>query len=197
MARLFIQLDGTNVAPKELSWGVTRVGRGTDNDIVINHASVSYHHCELELGLDYLIVRDCGSTNGTFVNNQPIKEARLEPGQLLRFGQVAATVEWFQNEVTVPKVEAPKPAASVALDNGVLSCLKHETVPASWHCPKCDHYFCTACTHDVHLVGRPSRRTCPACAVLVELAPWAGGRPRKQSIWGRIKKTFSRTVRVR
>ena len=197
MARLFIQTDGTTTSPRELNLGVTRVGRGADNDIVVSHASVSYHHCELELGLDFLVVRDCGSTNGTFINDQPVKESRLEPGQALRFGQVAARVDWSRNEVNVPKIETPKLAASVSLGNDVLSCVKHEAVPASWYCPKCDHYFCTRCTHDVHLVGRPSRRTCADCGVAVELAPWADGRPKKQSLWGRIKKTFSRTVKVR
>jgi len=197
MARLFIQADGTSASPKELKWGITRVGRGVDNDVVVNHASVSYHHCELELGLDYLIVRDLGSTNGTFINNQRVQEARLEPGQMLRFGQVSANVEWSGDRVNVPRVEAPKLAASVALGNGVLSCLRHETVPSLWHCPKCDHYLCTSCTHDVHLVGRPSRRTCADCGTAVELAPWADARPRKQSLWGRIKKSFSRTVKVR
>jgi hypothetical protein len=196
MARLVIQTDGT-ASPKELNLGLTRVGRGSDNDIVINHSSVSYHHCELELGLDYLIIRDCGSTNGTFVNNQPVKEVRLEPGQTLRFGQIGATIEWARDSVSVPAIEPPRMAASVPLGDGALSCLKHETIPAAWHCPKCDRYFCTRCTHDVHLVGRPSRRTCADCGTPVELAPWADARPRKQSLWGRIKKTFSRTVKVR
>jgi pSer/pThr/pTyr-binding forkhead associated (FHA) protein len=197
MARLFIQTDTTTANPRELNWGITRVGRGADNDIVIDHASVSYHHCELELGSDFLAVRDSGSTNGTFIDNQPVKEARLEPGQTLRFGQVSATVEWSRDQINVPKLEAPKLAASVSLGDGVLSCLKHEAVAASWHCPKCDQYFCGRCIHDVHLVGRPSRRTCPDCGVPVELAPWAGARLKKQSLWGRIKKTFSRTMKMR
>ena len=197
MARLIIHSEGVNISATELKWGTTRVGRGADNDVVINHPSVSYQHCELELGLDFVIVRDCGSTNGTFINDQPAREAKLEPGQSLRFGQVRALVEWSVAAVNVPKVQAPKLQASVDLGDGVLSCLKHETIPATWHCPKCEHYFCTACTHDVHLVGRPSRRTCPACGVLVGLAPWADGGPKKRSIWGRIKKAFSRTIRVR
>jgi pSer/pThr/pTyr-binding forkhead associated (FHA) protein len=196
MARLFFQLDGANIGPKELNWGVTRVGRGEDNDVIIQHASVSYHHCELELGLDFLIVRDCGSTNGTFVANQPVKEARLEPGQPVRFGQVPVTLEWSREQVNVPKVEAPKRAASVDLGDGVMSCLKHEAIPSTWHCPKCNEYFCTGCTRDVHLVGRPSRRTCAGCGMAVELAPWAD-KPKKRSIWGRIKKALSRTVRVK
>ena len=197
MARLFIQTDGTTASPRELNWGITRIGRGADNDIVVNHASVSHHHCEFELGLDFLFVRDCGSTNGTFVNDQPVKEAPLETGQTLRFGQVVATVDWSREQINVPKLDAPKLAASIALGNDVLSCLKHEAIPASWHCPKCHHYFCTRCTHDVHLVGRPSRRTCADCGVAVELAPWADARTKKQSLWGRIKRTFSRTVKMR
>lgn len=197
MARLLIQTDGITASPRELNWGISHVGRGEDNDIIIHHASVSYHHCELELGLDFLVVRDCGSTNGTFINDQPVKEERLEIGQTLRFGQVAATVDWSRDQINVPKIETPKLAASVALGNEVLSCVKHEAVPASWHCPKCDQYFCTRCTHDVHLVGRPSRRTCANCGVAVELAPWADARTKKQSLWGRIKKTFNRTVKVR
>ena len=112
MARLFIQTDGTTASPRELNWGITRIGRGADNDIVINHASVSHHHCELELGLDFLFARDCGSTNGTFVNDQPVKEAQLETGQTLRFGQVVATVDWSRDQINVPKLDAPKLAAS-------------------------------------------------------------------------------------
>ena len=107
------------------------------------------------------------------------------------------TVEWSNQQVVVPKVEAPKQRASVPLGDGVLSCLKHETLPAVWHCAKCTQYFCTGCTRDVHLVGRPSRRLCAECSAPVELAPWADGRGKKKSLWGRIKKTFSRTMRVR
>jgi hypothetical protein len=197
MAKIFIQQEGAAVLPKELNWGITRIGRGGDNDIVIDHSSVSYHHCELELGLDYLVVRDCGSTNGTFVNGRRVADARLEPGQPIRFGQVPATVEWSCEEVHVPEIQAPKLAASIELESGVWSCLKHETVPASWVCPKCEKYFCTGCTRDVHLVGRPSRRTCAECGGPVQLAPWADGRRKKQSLWGRIKKTLSRTMRMK
>src|SRR5438552_14102951 len=114
MATLCVQSEGIKAGPYEFNWGITRVGRGPDNDVVINHASVSYHHCELDLGLDFLIVRDCRSTNGTFINGQEITEARFEPGQNLRLGQVAVKVEWSREAVVVPKVEVPRPPESVA-----------------------------------------------------------------------------------
>ena len=197
MAILSIQRDGVATSPIELNLGITRIGRAADNDVVINHASVSSHHCNLELGPDFVVVRDSESTNGTFINDQRVKEARLAPGQILRFGQVTATIDWSSDQVTVPEVAPPKMAASANLGDGVLSCIKHETVSASWHCPRCDQYFCTGCTHDVHLVGRPSRRTCPGCGGTVQLAPWADTRKKKQSLWSRIKKSFNRTARMR
>jgi hypothetical protein len=197
MARLLIQTNAVTKTPWELNWGITRVGRSPDNDIVLDHPSVSSRHCELELGVDSLVVRDCGSTNGTFVNGQPVKQASLEAGQTLRLGQVTASIEWSRDSVHVPDLVTAKPAASVALGEGVLSCMHHATVPALWQCPKCVRYFCAQCTHDVHLVGRPSRRTCPHCGTPVTLAPWAEARPKKQSLWSRIKRTFNRTARVR
>lgn len=196
MARLLFEQEGATVTPRDLKWGTTRIGRGSENDIVIQHPSISYNHCEVELGLDFLLVRDCNSTNGTFVNGTRITESRVDPGQALRLGEVKATVEWSRDQVNVPKVEAPKLATSADLGEGVLSCLKHTTIPAVWHCSKCEKHYCNACTRDVHLVGRPSRRVCPVCSTAVELTPWADGRPKKKSLWGRIKKTFSRTVRV-
>ena len=197
MARLTIHLEGTCVGPVDLNWGITRIGRGPDNDFVINHPSVSMRHCEFELGLDYLGVRDCGSTNGTFINGQRVTEAKIEPGQMLQLGRVPVTVEWSRDQVSVPVIQAPKVAASVDLGEGVLSCVKHETAPAIWHCPTCSQYLCRACTRDVHLVGRPSRRLCSNCSTPVDLAPWVDGQMRKQSLWGRIKKSFKRTMRLR
>ena len=65
-------------------------------------------------------------------------------------------IEISRDQVSVPKVEAPKLPESVPLGEGVLSCLKHPTIPAVWHCSKCGKFYCTACTRDVHLVGQPA-----------------------------------------
>ena len=197
MARLFITLDGNPPVPRELNWGITRVGRGDDNQIIIAHASVSYHHCEFDLGLDSLILRDCGSTNGTFVNGRQVKEASLEPGEPVRIGQVDVKVEWHRERVEVPAIEPPRQVESMELTDGIMSCHTHTSVPSVWHCPKCAQYFCVRCARGVNIVGKPVHKLCPLCSGLVELAPWAQGGPRKQSLWGRVKKAFSRTVRMR
>jgi hypothetical protein len=197
MARLHIQLDGAPVLSRELKWGITRIGRGEDNDVVVSHPSLSQHHCEMELGIDFLKVRDLGSTNGTIVGDQTVTEAFLAPGERLRFGQVPATVEWSQESVHVPAIEAQGLPVSVELGDGVLSCIKHTTTVASWHCEECDKYFCSGCIKDVRLVGRPPRRVCPECSQTVVPAPWADGGQRKQSWWKRIKTTVTRAAGLR
>lgn len=70
--------------------GVTKVGRGPDNDAVIDGldaGSVSLHHCEIVRQGDGFLVRDAGSTNGTWVDGERVTEAPLTPSSTLRLGQ--------------------------------------------------------------------------------------------------------------
>jgi len=197
MARLLIQSEGTPPLTSELNWGITRVGRGDDNDVVLNYPFVSYHHCELELGLNGLRVRDHSSTNGTFVNDQRIQEAHLESGQKLCFGRIWATVEYSSQPIVVPEIAVKRPPESMPLANGVMSCHSHPSVPSVWHCLKCAQYFCLSCVRGVNLVGRPVHKLCPLCSDHVVLAPWVADREKKPTLWGRVKKAFNRTSRLR
>src|SRR5437764_2460252 len=68
------------------------VGRGTDNDIFLNHASVSKVHAALKMDSQHnLLVADTGSTNGTHINGVriPYGEARpIQEGDVVAFGDV-------------------------------------------------------------------------------------------------------------
>jgi hypothetical protein len=68
------------------------VGRVADNDLFLNHPSVSKIHAALVMNREgTLLVADTGSTNGTFVNGRRISygEARqLEDGDVVGFGDV-------------------------------------------------------------------------------------------------------------
>lgn len=66
------------------------IGRGRGTAVVLPHPLVSRNHCELYEADGKLMVRDLGSLNGTFVNNERITEApaQLAPGELLTVGTV-------------------------------------------------------------------------------------------------------------
>lgn len=64
------------------------IGRGRGTTIMLPHPLVSRQHCELFEANGKLMVRDMGSLNGTFVNNQRITESVIEPGELLTIGAV-------------------------------------------------------------------------------------------------------------
>jgi hypothetical protein len=66
-----------------------RIGRASDNDLVLNHDSVSRHHAEVRRERGRFFIADLGSTNGTRVNGQPIGETLLAPGALVHVGAVA------------------------------------------------------------------------------------------------------------
>src|SRR4051812_11113995 len=71
----------------DLRLGVNRVGRLPDNTFPINHNTISSYHCELTwLDDGVILVHDCKSTNGTFIDNAPVQEGRLQSGQVLKLG---------------------------------------------------------------------------------------------------------------
>jgi diguanylate cyclase (GGDEF)-like protein len=68
------------------------VGRGNDCDIQVDRDSVSRRHAKIYCDggdtsdLDAWKVLDLGSTNGSYVNDEPIQEAALRDGDFLKIG---------------------------------------------------------------------------------------------------------------
>ena len=69
-----------------------RIGKAQDNDLVLTDDTVSRHHCELVRAPDGLHVRDLESTNGTRVDGTRVREATIQPGSVLRVGEVEISV---------------------------------------------------------------------------------------------------------
>ena len=65
------------------------VGRSKENDLAVEDVSVSKMHGALVFNSErQLLVADTGSTNGTYVAGQPIKERWLGVQDSLQFGGV-------------------------------------------------------------------------------------------------------------
>ncbi|MFN0062935.1 MAG: sigma 54-interacting transcriptional regulator [Myxococcaceae bacterium] len=65
-----------------------RLGKAPDNDVVIDHPTVSRNHMVVRRQGDRFLVQDLGSTNGTFIDGAQVREAYLRAGALLEMGDV-------------------------------------------------------------------------------------------------------------
>ncbi len=86
------------------------VGRSSQNAIAIMDASLSRVHCELRRVDGVVLVKDMGSRNGTLVNGNVVKEARVSGGDRIDVGicriQVIAEGADFKLEVSAGKGSA-------------------------------------------------------------------------------------------
>lgn len=62
------------------------IGRGLDNDLVIDDPRVSRHHAQITFRHSHYLLRDLRSTNGTFVNDQPVEAVVLASGDVVSIG---------------------------------------------------------------------------------------------------------------
>jgi hypothetical protein len=72
--------------------GETSIGRQSGNSVVLQSARVSKRHCVLVASDGELIVRDTGSSNGTFVNGVLSKEKKVQSGDRISVGEFVLEV---------------------------------------------------------------------------------------------------------
>jgi pSer/pThr/pTyr-binding forkhead associated (FHA) protein len=83
---------------------VVNIGRADYNDIVLPDESVSTTHAKLQRREGVWVLVDLDSTNGTFVDGEPVKgETPLAPGATVRFGDVSAVFEPTDDAAGVAK----------------------------------------------------------------------------------------------
>jgi hypothetical protein len=187
MASLVIKTAGFDGRVIELNLGVNLLGRRPENDIPIEHPTVSATHCEIELADDGVVVRDCGSANGTYLDGQRIKEARLSAGQVLHLGEVELLVETTEVTIAIPHFEMPRPAPPVVLSDGSLLCPRHPKARATHQCTHCREVLCDTCVHGLRRRGGKLMRFCPLCSH--PCVPLGGEKQKKKKLFGLWLKT--------
>lgn len=80
------------------------VGRCPTADICIADPSISRRHCQFTTNSDgSLVVRDLGSMNGVYVDDERVEKAIVRPGGEVRIGAVTLRPEWTDEEADKPQ----------------------------------------------------------------------------------------------
>jgi len=69
------------------------LGSRNDNDFSYKHPSVSGYHAVLKIENSVVIIEDINSTNGTYINDNPVKEAILKAHDKLVLGVFEVPVD--------------------------------------------------------------------------------------------------------
>jgi len=91
LAELQLLVDDVVMKSFPLDKATIYIGRSPQNDIVIDEESVSTDHARVDLipnqlmdGLIDIFIEDLGSTNGTFVNQAPVRRQQLQNFDYIR-----------------------------------------------------------------------------------------------------------------
>lgn len=77
----------------ELCGADLTIGRTPDNDLPIEHASVSRRHARVVMAPEGVCIEDAGSRNGLIINERRAHRAVLSHGDIIRLGQVQLRFE--------------------------------------------------------------------------------------------------------
>jgi hypothetical protein len=93
MPRLVVNPDSPDAWEIDLHPGINSLGRGEENDVQLEHPSVSHSHCHIVVSGPSVKLKDLGSTSGTFFEGQLVEEVTLRPGQVFNLGDVRLRLE--------------------------------------------------------------------------------------------------------
>lgn len=127
------------------------IGRSPDCDVPLDHPTVSTHHARLCWAGGVLVVEDLASANGTFVDGQRVKTARVRPGADIRCG--AASLPWSHDGL--------RALLRAGAGNRTLAMPRVGT----------GAYLCGACGHLGQLPAgaMPSKLTCEKCGAALRV----------------------------
>lgn len=90
---------------KTLSLPIVRIGTAADNDIILTDRAVSRHHAEIHMTSEGLLLKDLGSTNGSFIGQLRITEAYMNPESecVLGYSRIAIQQRTERRRVSVSR----------------------------------------------------------------------------------------------
>jgi len=91
----------------------------------------SRNHCLLEMNPPHSFLRDLGSTNGTFLNGQRVKDASLNNGDRIQCGETILVVEVTTTDLSETTQDSGLPKRPVLVMVECLNCGRREQAQAS------------------------------------------------------------------
>ncbi len=82
------------------------IGRSSDLDMVLIEDMVSRKHAKITLAPGQITISDLGSTNGTFVNGEKVKRARLKEGDRILIGTSILKLVTMARQAGAPVIDA-------------------------------------------------------------------------------------------
>ena len=95
-----------------LPTGTVTVGRGLDNDIILDDATVSRNHATIAFQNNEYYIEDAGSMSGTMVEGVPATRTRLPSGATLKIGE--AELVFMRTESAASSIPGTGSAAGVS-----------------------------------------------------------------------------------
>jgi pSer/pThr/pTyr-binding forkhead associated (FHA) protein len=87
MPRLILSMDGLVLKEMPLEKERTTIGRKPHNDIQIDNLAISGEHAAIVTIQNDAFLEDLNSTNGTYVNGQPVKKHVLQNNDVVELGK--------------------------------------------------------------------------------------------------------------
>lgn len=116
-ARVEIADGMANVTSLPLAKAETVLGRGRECDVILNDKKSSRKNTVIVRDGNHFRVRDLDSSNGTYVNGQPVKDVELSADDVIRVGDVeirfiADSAEYEKRKAQFASVEAVPPSVA-------------------------------------------------------------------------------------
>jgi eukaryotic-like serine/threonine-protein kinase len=109
----------------------------------------SRHHCLLEIAPPRCFLRDLGSTNGTFVNDQRVTEAFLTSGDRIQGGQTVLEVEvQSEQSAAISNSDAPTMTRPTVVTVECANCGRRDQTEAS-HAGEKMSFVCEDCREEL------------------------------------------------
>ena len=113
MARLRLETGGERRETKVA--GTLTIGRSPSVSIPIDDKTLSREHTQVYVQGNRYFVRDLGSKNGTYLNNQLVKQPTpLKHGDRIRVGSASFMILWDPEDVAAEAPAAPAPSPAPA-----------------------------------------------------------------------------------